>query len=80
MLDVDRRHLRTTLILGRSCLLSPVRLGAGIEASLVVFGTGTGCFVLHEYRIRRMQGLGPLFELKRMPHTAIPHALPLKVS
>ncbi len=72
--------LHQTLIVVLAYWLIPMRLGAGIEASLVVFGTITGCLVLHEYLIRRMQWLRPLFGLKPMPHTAIPHSLPLKVS
>jgi len=57
--------LHQTLIVVLAYWLIPMRLGAGIEASLVIFGTLAGCLVLHECLIRRVQWLRPLFGLKR---------------
>ncbi len=59
--------LHQTLIVVLAYWLIPMRLGAGIEASLVIFGTLAGCLVLHECLIRRVQWLRPLFGLKRGP-------------
>ena len=44
--------------------LVPLKLGGGIEATLVIGGTVVGCLLLHEYVIRRVGILRPLFALK----------------
>lgn len=47
--------------------LVPLRLGAPLEATLVVLGTVATCALLHEFVIRRVGFLRPLFGLKRRP-------------
>lgn len=56
--------LHQTLIIAIAWWLIPMRLGAALEASLVVAGTIAGCLVLHELLIRRVAWLRPLFGLK----------------
>ena len=56
--------LHQTLIVALAYWLVPMRLDAGIEASLVVGGTIAGCLMLHECLIRRINWLRPLFGLK----------------
>ena len=70
--------LHQTLIVAIAYWLVPLRLGAVVEASLVVAGTIAGCLLLHEALIRRIGWLRPLFGLRReakaMP---VPDARPL---
>ncbi|WP_374557179.1 acyltransferase [Thermomonas sp.] len=56
--------LHQTLIVALAWWLIPMRLGAALEASLVVAGTIAGCLLLHEMLIRRVAWLRPLFGLK----------------
>lgn len=65
--------LHQTLIVALAYWLVPMRLGAAVEASLVVMGTIAGCLLLHELLIRRIALLRPLFGLKRV---AKPQPLP----
>ena len=71
--------LHQTLIVALAWWLIPMRLGAGVEATLMVTGTIAGCLLLHEGLIRRSGWLRPLFGLKAMPHTAAPRPLPQPV-
>jgi len=59
--------LHQTLIVALAYWLMPMKLGAVLEASLVVGGTVAGCLLLHECLIRRIGWLRPLFGLKRKP-------------
>ncbi len=59
--------LHQTLIVALAYGLMPMKLGATTEASLVVAGTVAGCLLLHEYLVRRIGWLRPLFGLKRKP-------------
>jgi surface polysaccharide O-acyltransferase-like enzyme len=59
--------LHQTLIVALAYWLMPMKLGAVLEASLVVWGTVAGCLLLHECLIRRIGWLRPLFGLKRKP-------------
>ncbi len=45
--------------------LVPLKLGGAVEATLVVLGTIATCALLHEFVIRRIGFLRPLFGLKR---------------
>lgn len=65
--------LHQTLIVALAYWLVPMRLGAAVEASLVVAGTIAGCLLLHELLVRRVPLLRPLFGLKRV---AKPQLLP----
>jgi len=56
--------LHQTLIVALAWWLIPMRLGAALEASLVVAGTIAGCLLLHEMLIRRVAWVRPLFGLK----------------
>lgn len=56
--------LHQTLIVALAWWLIPMRLGAALEASLVVAGTIAGCLLLHEMLIRRVAWMRPLFGLK----------------
>lgn len=56
--------LHQTLIVAIAYWLVPMRLGAALEATLVVVGTIAGCLLLHELLIRRIGLLRPLFGLK----------------
>src|SRR5690606_11912245 len=71
--------LHQTLIVALAGWLIPMRLGAGVEATLVVTGTIAGCLLLHEGLIRRTGWLRPLFGLKALPRTAAPRPLPQPV-
>lgn len=53
--------LHQTLTVALASWLVPMRLGAGIEATLVIGGTVAGCLLLHEFVIRRIPLLRPLF-------------------
>ena len=72
--------LHQTLIVLLAYWLAPARLGGMMEAALVVGGTVAGCLLLHEYCIRRMRWLRPLFGLKAMPHVVAPRRLPQPAS
>lgn len=61
--------LHQSLIVLIAYWLVPLRLGAILECALVVAGTVAGCYVLHEYLIRRVSGLRPLFGLKAAAET-----------
>lgn len=56
--------LHQTLIVALAYWLVPLRLGAVLEPSLVLGGTILGCLLLHEYLVRRIAWLRPLFGLK----------------
>lgn len=59
--------LHQTLIIAIAYWLIPMKLGGGLEAALVVGGTVAGCLMVHEYLIRRVGWLRPLFGLKPRP-------------
>jgi peptidoglycan/LPS O-acetylase OafA/YrhL len=52
--------------------LKPMSLGPWLEPALVLGGTVTGCYVLHEFVIRRVAFIRPLFGLKAIKRTAAP--------
>lgn len=56
--------LHQSLIVLIAYWLVPLRLGAALECTLVLAGTAAGCYLLHEYLIRRVNVLRPLFGLK----------------
>lgn len=58
-------HQSATVLL--AFWLVPLKLGAPLEATLVVVGTVASCALLHEFVIRRVGFLRPLFGLKRRP-------------
>ena len=71
--------LHQSLIVLLAYWLIPLKLGGGVESALVVGGTIAGCLLLHEFVIRRVGFLRPLFGLKRkrnsnLAHTAMPPA------
>ncbi|MBY6204134.1 acyltransferase family protein [Halomonas denitrificans] len=55
-------HQTLTVLIGAG--LTPYALGPVVEPLLVVGGTVLGCLVLHEYVVRRVRWLRPLFGLK----------------
>ena len=57
--------LHQSLIVLIAYWLIPLKLGGGLESTLVIGGTIVGCLLLHEYVIRRVGILRPLFGLKR---------------
>lgn len=57
--------LHQSLIVLIAYWLIPMKLGGFVEATLVIGGTIVGCLVLHEFVIRRVGILRPLFGLKR---------------
>lgn len=57
--------LHQSLIVLIAYWLIPLKLGGGIESTLVIGGTIAGCLLLHEFVIRRVDILRPLFGLKR---------------
>ena len=59
--------LHQTLIVALAYWLAALRLGPAIEPALVLAGTIAGCLVLHEFCIRRVRWLRPLFGLKALP-------------
>ncbi len=61
-------HQSATVLL--AFWLVPLKLGAPLEALLVVAGTVAACAVLHEFVIRRSAMLRPLFGLKPAPRAA----------
>ena len=56
--------LHQTLILVVGYNLSQLQLGPFVESALVLIATIGGCYVLHEFVIRRVGILRPLFGLK----------------
>jgi hypothetical protein len=56
--------LHQTLIIVLAYYLIPLRLGSTVEPLLVAGGTVAGCLLLHEFLIRRIAWLRPLFGLK----------------
>ncbi len=56
--------LHQTLIVVIAYWLVPLQLGPVLEPTLVIVGTVGGCLLLHEYVIRRIALLRPLFGLK----------------
>jgi hypothetical protein len=56
--------LHQSLIIVLVFWLKPVALGPWLEPALVLGGTIGGCFVLHEFLIRRVGFIRPLFGLK----------------
>jgi glucan biosynthesis protein C len=56
--------LHQSLIVWIGYWLTPYALGPVIEPTLIVVGTVGGCYVLHEFVIRRVTWLRPLFGLK----------------
>lgn len=59
--------LHQSLIVPLAFLLVPLRLGPVLEPALVLSGTVLGCLLLHEFVIRRIAVLRPLFGLKLIP-------------
>ncbi len=57
--------LHQSLIVPLAFVLIPLRLGPAVEPLLVLGGTIAGCLLLHEFVIRRVGVLRPLFGLKR---------------
>lgn len=64
--------LHQTLIIAAGFYLTQLRLGAWTEFALVMAATVGGCLLLHEFVIRRVGILRPLFGLKyrRLPSAA----------
>jgi hypothetical protein len=56
--------LHQSLIILLVFWLKPMSLGPWLEPALVVSGTVAGCYVLHEFMIRRVAFIRPLFGLK----------------
>lgn len=63
--------LHQSLIVPLAFVLIPLRLGPLWEPLLVLAGTIAGCLLLHEFVIRRVGVLRPLFGLKRKPKEAV---------
>jgi glucan biosynthesis protein C len=57
--------LHQTLIVLFGFWLAPLALGPVLEPALLLLGTFAGCLLLHEFVIRRVGLLRPLFGLKR---------------
>jgi len=57
--------LHQSLIVPLVFALAPLHLGPVLEPALVLAGTVAGCLLLHEFVIRRIAWLRPLFGLKR---------------
>ena len=55
-------HQTITVVVGYQ--LTPLALGPVVEPVLVLIATFGGCFVIHEFLIRRSRILRPLFGLK----------------
>lgn len=62
--------LHQTLIVMAGYWLTRQALSAELEATLVILATIGGCLIIHEYIIRRVNILRPLFGLKRKPKFA----------
>ena len=67
--------LHQSLIVLVAYWLIPLRLGAWWEPALVLLGTVAGCLLLHEFVIRRVALLRPLFGLKW--RVRLPNPLPV---
>lgn len=63
--------LHQSLIVPLAFVLIPLRLGPVLEPLLVLTGTVTGCLLLHEFVIRRVGVLRPLFGLKQRAKTSV---------
>lgn len=63
--------LHQSLIVPLAFVLIPLRLGPVVEPLLVSGGTIAGCLLLHEFVIRRVGVLRPLFGLKRRPRSVV---------
>jgi peptidoglycan/LPS O-acetylase OafA/YrhL len=61
--------LHQSLIILLVFWLKPMSLGPWLEPALVLGGTLAGCFVLHEFVIRRVTFIRPLFGLKAIKRT-----------
>ncbi len=59
-------HQTITVVVGYN--LSQMRLGPVAEPALVLLATFGGCLLLHEFVIRRVRFLRPLFGLKGLPN------------
>ena len=62
--------LHQSLIILLLFWLKPMSLGPWMEPALVVGGTVAGCLALHEFLIRRVAFLRPLFGLKAAKRTS----------
>lgn len=63
-------HQTLTVLLGAG--LTPYALGPVVEPILVLGGTVLGCLVIHEYVVRRVAWMRPLFGLKPRASTGQP--------
>ena len=59
--------LHQTIIVMAGFWLTRQGLSAGVEASLVILTTIAGCGLIHEFIIRRVGVLRPLFGLRMRP-------------
>ena len=66
--------LHQSLIILIAYWLLPLQLGPVLEPLLVLGGTIGGCWLLHEFLIRRMRWLRPCFGLKALPRVTLPQA------
>ena len=66
--------LHQSLILLLAYWLLPLQFGPVLEPLLVLAGTIAGCWLLHEFVIRRVRWLRPCFGLKPVAHAVLPHA------
>jgi hypothetical protein len=64
--------LHQSLIILLVFWLKPMSLGPWLEPALVVSGTVAGCYVLHEFVIRRVAFIRPLFGLKAAKQVPAP--------
>lgn len=69
--------LHQSLIVVLVFWLAPKHLGPVLEPVLVLGGTVVGCLALHEFVIRRVGFLRPLFGLKRKAAAAEPKPVPV---
>ncbi|WP_213949182.1 acyltransferase family protein [Luteibacter sp. dw_328] len=63
--------LHQSLIILLVFWLKPMSLGPGLEPALVLGGTIAGCYALHEFVIRRVAFIRPLFGLKALKRTVV---------
>ena len=66
--------LHQSLILLLAYWLLPLQFGPVLEPLLVLAGTIAGCWLLHEFVIRRVRWLRPCFGLKPVARAVLPHA------
>lgn len=66
-------HQTLTVMIGAG--LAPYALGPVVEPLLVVGGTVLGCLVLHEFVVRRVRWLRPLFGLKPVREPGVARAV-----